>query len=115
MDCPHRIPPSGTPATHHKSHKGHHSRSNLRHHCEDREDEADPDHSPHFTDITAHVTVIHTEATLDCNTEIDATTTGAVHDDLIQPTENTHRPHHDTLHQSHCRSSQNQSSSGYQY
>ena len=37
MDCPHRIPPSGTPMTHHKSHKSHHARSNLRHHLEDRD------------------------------------------------------------------------------
>ena len=31
--------------------------------------------------------MIHIEAALDCNTEIDATTTGAVQVDLTQPTE----------------------------
>ena len=35
MDYPHRTPPSGTPVTHHKSHKSHHAR--LRHHHEDRD------------------------------------------------------------------------------
>ena len=38
MDCPHRIPPSGTPAHHHrpKSHNRHHTRSTSWHHPEDR-------------------------------------------------------------------------------
>ena len=52
-------------------------------------DEANLDHSPIFADITAQVIVIHIEATLDHNTEVDVTTTGAVHDDLTQPTEDT--------------------------
>ena len=51
--------------------------------------EANPDHSPTFEDIAAQVIVIHIEATLDHNTEIDATTTGAAHDDLALPTEDT--------------------------
>ena len=50
-------------------------------------DEADPDDSPIFADITTSIIAIHIEATLDHNTEIDATTTGAVHNDLTQPTE----------------------------
>ena len=33
--------------------------------------------------------MIHIEATLDCNTGIDTDTTGAVHDSLTQPTEDT--------------------------
>ena len=37
MDCPYRVPPSGTPAAHHKSHRGHHARSSVRHHHEDRD------------------------------------------------------------------------------
>ena len=38
MDCLHRIPPSGTPACHHrpKSHSSHHTRSTSHHHHEDR-------------------------------------------------------------------------------
>ena len=38
MDCPHRIPPSGTPAHHHrpKSCNSHHSRSTSCHHHKDR-------------------------------------------------------------------------------
>ena len=35
MDCPYKIPPSGTPAQHHKMHKNCHTRSSSRHHWED--------------------------------------------------------------------------------
>ena len=51
--------------------------------------EANPDHSPAFEDIAAQGIVICIETTLDCNTRIDAATTGAAHDDLPQPTEDT--------------------------
>ena len=37
LDCPHRIPPSRTPVTHQKAHKGHHARSTSRHHHEDQD------------------------------------------------------------------------------
>ena len=37
MDCPHEILPLETQVTHHKSHKGHHTRLSLRHHCDDRD------------------------------------------------------------------------------
>ena len=50
---------------------------------------ANPDHSPTFKDIAAQVIVICIEATLDHDTWIDAATTGATHDDLTQPTEDT--------------------------
>ena len=36
MDCPHKIPPSGTPVTQHKPHRNHHARLSLKEHCEDR-------------------------------------------------------------------------------
>ena len=52
-------------------------------------DEADPDHSPILADITAPVIMFDIEAILDCKTEIDATTTGAVHYNLTQLTEDT--------------------------
>ena len=51
--------------------------------------EANPDHSPSFKDLTAWVIAIHIEATLDHNTRVDATTTGAAHNDLTQSTEDT--------------------------
>ena len=86
MDCPHRIPPLGTPATHHKSYKRHHARLSLRHHHKDRDRWGDPDHSPTTEDITAGVII---EAALDHNTRIDAATTEAAHDNLTQPTEDT--------------------------
>ena len=52
-------------------------------------DKANQDHSPICADITFWVIVIHIEAALDCNTGRDAATTGAVHNDLSQPTEDT--------------------------
>ena len=66
MDCPHRIPPSGTPAAHHKSHKGHHARPSSRHYHEDK-DGANPDHSPIFEYIAAQFITTHIEATLGHN------------------------------------------------
>ena len=85
---------------HHKSHKGHHARSGLRHCCEDT-DETNPDHSLILGDIAALVITIHIEAVLDHNTEIDMTTIGAVHDDLAQPTEDTATDLTMTLHTCH--------------
>ena len=64
-------------------------------------DEADPDHSPSLQDIIAWAIVINIETTLDHNTGIDTATTGAAHDDLIQPTENTTTDLAMTLHTSH--------------
>ena len=52
-------------------------------------DKANPDHSPTFEDIATQVITTDIEATLDHNTRIDTTTTGAVYDDLTQPTEDT--------------------------
>ena len=67
-------------------------------------DEVNPDQSYIFEDITVQAIVIHTEATLYHNTEIDETTTGAIHDDFAQPTEDTAADlNHDTLHQLHCQ------------
>ena len=37
MDCPYRIPPSGTLAPHHKAHRNCHNRSTSRNHWEDWE------------------------------------------------------------------------------
>ena len=45
--------------------------------------------------------MINIEATLDHNTGIDAATTGAVYDDLLQPTEDTTADLAKTLHTSH--------------
>ena len=64
-------------------------------------DKANPDHSLILGDITARVIMIHIEATLDHNTGIDAATTGAVHDDLIQPTEDATTHLTVTLHTGH--------------
>ena len=64
-------------------------------------DKVHPDHSLILGDIAAPVIAIHMEATLDHNTEIDTTNTGAVHDDLAQPTEDAATDLCVTLHTSH--------------
>ena len=64
-------------------------------------DEANPDHSPILEDIASWVIRIHTEATPDHRTGIDAATIGAVHDDLIQPREDTTTGLTITLHTHH--------------
>ena len=64
-------------------------------------DKANQDHSPILEDITAQVIAIHIKATLDHNTRIDKATTGAVHNNLIQPTEETTTNLTMTLHTSH--------------
>ena len=50
IDCPHRIPPSRTPAKHHqsKSHKSHHTKSSSRHHHEDKNRRSHSRSQSHF-------------------------------------------------------------------
>ena len=50
MDCPHRIPPSGTPVKHHwpKPHRSYHARSSSRHHHEDRDGQSCSRSQSHF-------------------------------------------------------------------
>ena len=50
---------------------------------------ANPDHSLIFEDITAQAIMIHIEATLDHDTEIDAAIAEAAHDNLTPSTEDT--------------------------
>ena len=51
--------------------------------------ETDPDHSLTFKDIAAQAIVIYIEASLDCNTKMDAAITEAAEDNLAPPTEDT--------------------------
>ena len=87
MDCPHGIPPLGTPAKHHKPrpHRSCPARSSSRHHCEDRDRQSHSRSQSHFTDIAAQVIITHTEAAPGHNTGIITTTQELVH--------NAHTPH----------------------
>ena len=85
MDCPHKIPPSGTPAIHHKP-----PRCPMTDQIPDttvrtETGKANPDHNLIFEDITAQVITIHTEAAQGHDSCINAATTGAAHDDHIPP------------------------------
>ena len=66
-------------------------------------DKAKPDHSPIFSDITTQVIAIHIEATLGHNTGIDIATTGAVHHNSAQPTEDAATSLVMTHHADHIR------------
>ena len=87
MDCPHRIPPSGTPAHHHrlKSHSSHHSRSTLGHRHEDRYRCSWSRSQSTLANITAKVTITPTEAIPGHTLGIIDDITGVVHDAHIQP------------------------------
>ena len=89
IDCPHRIPPSGTPVTHHKAWKVIMPDWAWGTSVKIQTGKANPDHSPTTEDIAAQVIAFHAEATVDYNTGIDVATTEAAHDELAQPTWDT--------------------------
>ena len=115
MDCPHGIPPLGTPATHHKSHKGHHARSNLRHHWEDRDRQNQSRSQSHFR---RHCSSSHHDScrghSRSQHRERNSHHRSSSWWSCSTHWWHSHRPHHNTLHRSHHRSSQHQSSPGYQ-
>ena len=89
MSSPHKIPPLGTPATHHKPYQSHHTRLSLTHHCDDRDRQIQSRSQSHFKDITAQAIAIHKEAALDHNTKIDAAITEPAYDNLTPSIEDT--------------------------
>ena len=117
MDFPHRIPPSGTPATHHKLDKSHHARSSLRHHCEVRDRQSQSRLQSHFQ---RHCSLSHHSLHRGCSRSqhwdrhshhrSSSWWSHSVH----RGHSHYHRSHHDKPHQSHRISFQHQSSSGYQ-
>ena len=113
MDCSHRIPPSGTPAAHHKAHKGHHGTSSLRHHHEDQDRWSWSRSQSHYP---RHCSSSH------CNLHRSHCRSqhwnrGIHHRGSSQQSPSahrgtSHRPCCYTQHQSHCRSSTHHSSMG---
>ena len=116
MDYPHKIHPSRTPATHHKAQKGHHARSSLRQHWEDQERQ---NWSRSQSNCERHCSSSH------CN--LHRGNSRSQHWDRHGHLRSSswwshsahrghsHRPHHNTLYWSHCRSSTYCSSSGYKF
>ena len=115
MDCPPRIPPWGTPVTHHKSHKSHHASLSLRDNCEDRDRWSQSISQSHYQ---RHHTLSHCDLHRDHSRPQSWDRCSHHRSSSCQSHSahrgHSHRPHHDTLHQSHCWSWQHQSSSGYQ-
>ena len=89
MDIPHRIPPSGTQAPHHKAHKNSYTRSSYRHHWETEKEETSPDHSLDTADTIAPAIMTCIEAAPDHNNRTGSATIEAAQDDPIQHTEDT--------------------------
>ena len=82
MDCTHRIPPSGTPAHHHRSqyqHR-HHHRSTSCHHHEDRYRCSSPGHNLIIKDTTAKTAMTPREAILGPTIGTTNDNTGVIHD-----------------------------------
>ena len=114
MDCPCKIPPSRTPATHHKAHKGHHARWSARYHLENQERWNQSSSQSYYQ---RHCSWIHPDS--------HRGHSRSQHQDRYYHHRSSswgshsahrgcsHRPHHDTLHQHH-RSSMHHSSLGYQ-
>ena len=82
MDCPHRIPPSGTPAHCHRSQSLHrHSNRSTSHHITMTDtDMVGPDHNPILINTSATVTMIPTEAAPGHTIGIADNITGILHD-----------------------------------
>ena len=115
MDCPHRIPPSGTPVTHHKSYKSHHARMSSRHHHGDRDRKSWSRSQSHFW---RHHSLSHCDSHRGHSRSQHWDRHNHHRSSSWQSCSthrgHSHRPCHDTVHWSHCKSSQHQSSSGYQ-
>ena len=89
MDCPHRIPYSGTLVPHHKAHRNHHNRSSLGTTEKTEKEETGPDHSLDTANIVAQTAMTCTEATHDDNNGTGTAAIEAAQDDPIQHTKDT--------------------------
>ena len=91
MDCPHRIPPLGTPAKHHQPrlHKNCYARSSSRHHHEDRDRQCHSRSQSHFTDTAVQVIMTYIESNPGHDTGIIATTPEVAYDAHVPHTKNT--------------------------
>ena len=87
MDCPHRIPPSGTPEHHHrpKSHSSCHTRSTLCHYHKDRyrSSQSRSQSHPHRYNSKSHHNSYRGHSR-SCNKD-NSNTTGVVHNAHTQP------------------------------
>ena len=111
MDCLHRIPPSGTPACHHrpKSHSSHHTKSTSCHHNKDRYRHSrarSQSHPCRYHSKSCHDSYRgHSWSHHRDNRQHHRSGSQPPHSST-----NTHHPCHNTP---HCRSSSHRSSSAY--
>ena len=114
MDCPHKIPPAGPWAQHHKAHRNLHTRSNFRHCQEDQERRY---RSRSQSRYSGHNSFSQCDLYTGCwrlqqrdghsHYRSSSRQSHSAHQG------HSHRTHHATLHQPHCRSFTHHSSSGY--
>ena len=111
---PSKIPPSGTPAQHHKAHRNCHTRLSSRHYQEDQERR---DRSRSQSRYSRH----HSSSHHDLHRGHSRLQQRDGHSCYRNSSRwshsahwgHSHRTHHDTPHWPHCRSSTHHSSSGY--
>ena len=94
MDCHHRIPPSGTPAPHHKAHRNRKMIETETDKALDttrktKKEETSPNHSLDIADTTAPAIMTCTEAAPYHNNGTGSAAIEAAQDDPIQHTEDT--------------------------
>ena len=114
MDCPHKIPPSRTPVTHHKAHKGCHTRLSSSHHWEDWERWNQPRSKFHYwrhhssSHHNSHKGHSRSQQWDRCSHH-----RGSSQQSHLAHRGCSHRPHCNTLHWSQCRSSTHHNSFSY--
>ena len=101
MDCPRRIPPSGTPVPHHKAHRNCHTRLSSMHHWTNWERRDWSRSQTSTANIITPAIVTCTKATPDHNNRTGTATIEAAQDDPIQHTEDTVRGPAMTHHTGH--------------
>ena len=115
MDCPHRIPLSGTPAIHHKPPRSCHARSRSRHHCEERDGQSQSRSQSHFRN---HCSLSWCNSYRDCSRSQhwDGCSHHRSSSQWLHSIcrGHSHQSCHDTPNQPHRRSSTHRSSSAYQ-
>ena len=114
MDCPHKIPPSGTPAQHHKVHRNCHIRSSSRHHWEDQDrrdrSRSQSRYSKHYSSSCCDLYQGHSRSQ---QGDWHKCYRGSSKQSHSAHWGHSHRTCCDMPHWPHCRSSKHHSSSDY--
>ena len=112
MDYPHKIPPSGTLAPHHKAHGYHHTRWSSWHHQEDWERRNKSRSQSRYSRHCSHCH-LHRGFSRSQQQDRHSNYRSLSRQSNSGHQGHSHRPCHDIPHWPHCKSSTQHSSSGY--